>query len=76
MQGAPAEDVFYIHSGMVKLSVNSARGKEAVIAILEPGNYCGVGCLAGYKFRRSTATALSELLDPASTEGPNQASAP
>ena len=60
VQGAPAEDVFYIHSGMVKLSVNSARGKEAVIAILDPGNYCGVGCLAGYKFRRSTATALSD----------------
>jgi CRP-like cAMP-binding protein len=60
VQGAPAEDVLYIHSGMVKLSVNSPRGKEAVIAILEPGDYCGVGCLGGYKVRRSTATALSD----------------
>jgi CRP/FNR family cyclic AMP-dependent transcriptional regulator len=54
-----ADDVFYIHSGKVKLTVNSDTGKEAIIAILEPGNYFGEGCLAGQKIRMSTATALS-----------------
>ena len=59
VQGDLADDVFYIHSGKVKLTVNSDKGKEAVIAILEPGNYFGEGCLAGQKIRMSTATALS-----------------
>ena len=59
-QGDLADAIFYIHSGRVKLTVNSDKGKEAVIAILEPGNYFGEGCLAGQKVRMSTATALSE----------------
>src|ERR1700674_202912 len=59
-QGELADAIFYIHSGRVKLTVNSDKGKEAVIAILEPGNYFGEGCLAGQKVRMSTVTALSE----------------
>jgi CRP-like cAMP-binding protein len=59
-QGDLADAIFYINSGRVKLTVNSDKGKEAVIAILEPGNYFGEGCLAGQKVRMSTATALSE----------------
>jgi CRP/FNR family transcriptional regulator, cyclic AMP receptor protein len=59
-QGDPADAIFYIHSGKVKLSVNSDTGKEAVIAILERGSYFGEGCLAGQKVRMSTATALAE----------------
>src|ERR1700732_1682216 len=59
-QGDLADAIFYIHSGRVKLTVNSDKGKEAVIAILEPGNYFGEGCLAGQKVRMSTGTALSE----------------
>jgi len=59
-QGDLADAIFYIHSGRVKLTVNSDKGKEAVIAMLEPGNYFGEGCLAGQKVRMSTVTALSE----------------
>ena len=60
LQGDLADWVFYIHSGKVKLTVNSEKGKEAIIAILEPGNYFGEGCLARRKIRMSTATALSD----------------
>jgi CRP-like cAMP-binding protein len=60
-QGDPADAIYYIRTGKVKISVNSARGKEAVIAILDPGNYFGEGCLAGQKLRMSTAAALSDI---------------
>jgi CRP/FNR family transcriptional regulator, cyclic AMP receptor protein len=59
-QGDLADCLFYIQSGTVKLAVNSDKGREAVIAILESTNYFGEGCLAGPKIRMSTATALSD----------------
>lgn len=59
-QGDVADELFYIRNGRVKLSVTSDKGKEAVIAILGPGNYFGEGCLAGQKTRMASATALSE----------------
>jgi CRP-like cAMP-binding protein len=46
-QGDTANAVFYVQAGRVKLSVVSPRGKEAVIAMLERGNFLGEGCLAG-----------------------------
>src|SRR5690348_17001832 len=58
-QGDPGEAVFYIHNGKVKLTVVSKSGKEAVIAILGPGDFLGEGCLAGRPLRLSTATAMS-----------------
>ena len=58
-QGAPANSVFYLQDGSVKLSVLSATGKEAVVAILGPGDFLGEGCLAGQPVRMSTATAMS-----------------
>lgn len=57
-QGDPADAVFYIQSGKIKLTVVSARGKEAVIGVLEPGSFFGEGCLAGQPLRMSTATAI------------------
>jgi CRP-like cAMP-binding protein len=57
-QGDPADAVFFLQSGKVKLAVVSARGKEAVIGVLEPGSFFGEGCLAGQVVRMSTATAL------------------
>ena len=57
-QGTPATSVFYIQSGQVKLSVVSTSGKEAVVAILGAGDFCGEGCLAGQPRRIATATAL------------------
>jgi len=57
-QGGTANSVFYIQQGGVKLSVLSRRGREAIVAMLAPGNFFGEGCLAGQAFRMGTATAL------------------
>jgi CRP/FNR family cyclic AMP-dependent transcriptional regulator len=57
-QGAQANSVFYIQQGGVKLSVLSRRGKEAIVAMLAPGDFSGEGCLAGQPLRIATATAL------------------
>jgi CRP/FNR family transcriptional regulator, cyclic AMP receptor protein len=58
-QGDPATHVFYIQQGSVKLSVVSRTGKEAVVAILGPGDFLGEGCLAGQPRRMGTASALT-----------------
>jgi CRP/FNR family transcriptional regulator, cyclic AMP receptor protein len=57
-QGAVANSVFYIQEGGVKLSVVSATGREAVVAMLGPGDFFGEGCLAGQPRRMGTATAI------------------
>jgi CRP-like cAMP-binding protein len=59
-QGAPANSVFYIQTGGVKLSVVSPAGKEAVVAILGPGDFFGEGCLAAQSLRMGTATAVTQ----------------
>jgi CRP/FNR family cyclic AMP-dependent transcriptional regulator len=46
-QGDPADSVFYIQKGRVKVTVLSEQGKEAVVAVLGPDEFCGEGCLAG-----------------------------
>jgi CRP/FNR family cyclic AMP-dependent transcriptional regulator len=58
-QGEEANSVFYIQDGRVKLSVLSLKGKEAVVAMLGPGDFFGEGCLAGQPFRIGTATAVA-----------------
>jgi len=58
-QGAPATSVFYLQEGQVKLAVVSPRGKEAVVAVLGPGDFFGEGCLAGQPLRISTASAIA-----------------
>jgi CRP/FNR family transcriptional regulator, cyclic AMP receptor protein len=57
-QGAQANSVFYVQEGGVKLSVLSSAGKEAVVAMLGPGDFFGEGCLAGQPLRMGTATAV------------------
>jgi CRP-like cAMP-binding protein len=57
-QGTPANSVFYTQTGDIKLSVLSSAGKEAVVAMLGPGDFFGEGCLAGQTRRMSTATAV------------------
>lgn len=59
-QGDPANDIFYIQTGKVKLTVVSRQGKEAVLALLGPGDFFGEGCLAGQSVRIATASAMSE----------------
>lgn len=57
-QGDAADAVFYIQSGRVKLTVVSQQGKEAVIAILERGDFFGESCLAGQSLCMATATSI------------------
>jgi CRP/FNR family cyclic AMP-dependent transcriptional regulator len=59
-QGSPADAVFYILTGKVKITVLSEQGKEAVIAILAQDSFCGEGCLTGQPLRMATATAMTE----------------
>ena len=59
-QGDAADSVFYIQKGKVKITVLSEQGKEAVVAILGPDEFCGEGCLTGQPRRISTATAMTD----------------
>jgi CRP/FNR family transcriptional regulator, cyclic AMP receptor protein len=59
-QGDPADSIHYIQKGKVKLSVVSKSGKEAVIALLEPGHFFGEGCLAGQQLRMASASAIEK----------------
>jgi len=59
-QGNPADALFYIQKGRVKRTVVSSHGKEAIVAILGPGDFLGEGCLAGQEQRASTAIALAD----------------
>ena len=59
-QGDPAESVFYINAGTVKVTVTSEEGKEAIVAIRGPDEFCGEGCLAGQQRRMATATAMTD----------------
>ena len=58
-QGDPADSVFYIHRGKVKLTVTSKLGKEAIVAIRGPDEFCGEGALNGSQLRLATATTIS-----------------
>jgi CRP-like cAMP-binding protein len=61
-QGDPCEHVLYIQKGAVKLSVLSKSGREAVVAMLGPGDFFGEGCLAGQSIRMGTATATTDSI--------------
>ena len=60
VQGDDANAVFYVQKGRVKLTVTSARGKVAIIAVLNGGSLFGEGCLAGQPERIMTAAAVSD----------------
>jgi CRP/FNR family cyclic AMP-dependent transcriptional regulator len=59
-QGDPADAVFYIQSGKVKVSVVSEQGKEAVVAILGTNQFFGEGCLAGQAQRIATVATMTD----------------
>jgi CRP/FNR family transcriptional regulator, cyclic AMP receptor protein len=61
-QGDAADTVFYIQKGRIKVLVVSEQGKEAVVGILEAGQFFGEGCLNGHPLRISTTTAMEECL--------------
>ena len=60
LQGDPADSVYYLRRGKVKLSVTSQQGKEAIVAILEAGDFFGEGCLAGQPLRMATAISVAD----------------
>ena len=61
-QGDAADTVFYIQKGRIKVLVVSEQGKEAVVGILEAGQFFGEGCLNGHPLRISTTVAMEECL--------------
>jgi CRP/FNR family transcriptional regulator, cyclic AMP receptor protein len=61
-QGAIADSVFYVQRGRVKVTVISEQGKEAVVGILEPGQFFGEGCLNGHPLRIGTTTAMENCV--------------
>jgi CRP/FNR family cyclic AMP-dependent transcriptional regulator len=61
-QGDPADSIFQIQKGKLKLTVVSSQGKEAVIALLAGGDFVGEGCLAGQTRRMATATAMTDCM--------------
>jgi CRP/FNR family cyclic AMP-dependent transcriptional regulator len=68
-QGDVADTVFYIQKGRIKVLVFSEQGKEAVVGILEPGQFFGEGCLNGHPLRISTTMAMEECLITSITKG-------
>jgi CRP/FNR family cyclic AMP-dependent transcriptional regulator len=59
-QGDPADSIFYIEKGKIQVSVLSKRGKEAVLAILGPGDFFGEGCLNGHPQRMVSVVTMEE----------------
>ena len=60
VQGDPADSVWYLQRGKVKLTVTSQQGKEAIVTVLGNNEFFGEGCLAGQLLRISTATAVGD----------------
>ena len=67
-QGAVADTVFFLQKGRMKVHVISEQGKEAVIGILEPGQFFGEGCMNGHPLRIATTTAMENCLVVAITK--------
>ena len=62
LQGQPADSLFYLRRGKVKLTVISPQGKEAIVAVLNAGEFFGEGCLAGQPLRMATAVAVTDCI--------------
>ena len=61
LQGDPADAVFYVQEGQVKVCVISEQGKEAIVAIHGKGDFVGEGCLAGQPLRLATAASQASI---------------
>ena len=75
-QGDPADSVWYLQQGKVKLAVTSRQGKEAIVSVLGDNEFFGEGCLAGQPLRISAATARQRLHSLQDREGADGAPAP
>src|SRR5271169_6122995 len=67
-QGDPADTIYYVQRGRLKVVVISEQGKEAVVGILEAGQFFGEGCMNGHSVRIATTTAMEECLVTAITK--------
>ena len=67
-QGDAADTIFYIQRGRVNVVVTSEQGKEAVVGILEPGQFFCEGCMNGHSLRIATTTAMEDCLVTAITK--------
>jgi CRP/FNR family transcriptional regulator, cyclic AMP receptor protein len=67
-QGNAADTVYYIQKGKIKVTVLSDQGKEAVVGVLEPGQFFGEGCMNGHSLRISTTTAMEHCVVTAITK--------
>jgi CRP/FNR family transcriptional regulator, cyclic AMP receptor protein len=67
-QGDPADKVFYIQKGKIKLTVLSDHGKEAVVGMLGLGQFFGESCMNGHKLRIATTTAMENCVITAITK--------
>jgi CRP/FNR family cyclic AMP-dependent transcriptional regulator len=61
-QGQPADSLYYVRRGKVKLTVKSPQGREAIVAVLGAGEFFGEGCLAGQTLRMATAVAITDCI--------------
>jgi CRP/FNR family transcriptional regulator, cyclic AMP receptor protein len=61
-EGGAADSIFYMQKGQVKIVAHSEQGKEAVVAMLGPGDFCGEGCLTGQPRRIATAFAMTKCV--------------
>src|ERR1700761_355272 len=68
-QGEAADTVFYIQKGKIKVLVVSEQGKEAVVGIMEEGQFFGEGCLNGHPLRIATTTAMEDCVITSITKG-------
>lgn len=59
-QGEPADSLYYVQSGQVQITVVSRQGKEAILNLVDPGGWCGEGCLLGNRRRVATATCIAD----------------
>ena len=67
-QGDPADTIYYLQKGKIKVVVVSEQGKEAVVGLLDAGQFFGEGCMNGHRFRMATATAIGPCVITAITK--------
>ncbi len=59
-QGEPADSMYYLQDGQLQSAVVSSQGKEGILGVLEPGDFCGEGCLLGNRIRVATVACLAD----------------
>jgi len=59
-QGEPADSLYYLQDGQLQSAVVSSQGKEGILGVLEPGDFCGEGCLLGNRIRVATVACIAD----------------